>query len=166
MLTVGGISFSSTQKEEEEFDINGRDSNLDAGRGKVLLRDWLLLQANESRIPGLEWMQVNGKKYLKIPWVHGSKASWTADDSKVFESWAKYTGGLFLFYNLPYANILEYNLLLLCERRFVNLLLAAPEAHLLTRLLCTWHVGPRKVVIGAPPKSQQPPPPNSKPSLL
>lgn len=134
MQTVGGILFSSTKEEEEkEFDIERRDSKLDAGRGKVLLRDWLLLQANESRIPGLEWIQVNGQRYLKVPWVHGSKASWTIDDCKVFESWAKYTGRTILFWFIPDAKNLEYKFLLINVSRFVPLFVnSIPDAHLLT----------------------------------
>lgn len=85
------VSLSLIKDEPPDARFND-SSGEEYGRGKVLLRDWLLLQANENRIPGLRWMQVDGERYLKIPWQHGSKASWTIEDCKVFEGWAKYTG--------------------------------------------------------------------------
>lgn len=85
----------SDQREEGRNEKEEEESERSLKNRKMLLRDWLLKQANDNTIFGLRWIkEEDGGKLLRIPWVHESKASWTPDDSQVFEEWAKHTGKL------------------------------------------------------------------------
>lgn len=57
----------------------------------MLLTPWLRKQADSGNIAGLCWMD-NAKTELRIPWMHASRQQWGYDDTKLFASWAQYTG--------------------------------------------------------------------------
>jgi len=81
------------RNEQEDEHVEEEEGGRSSRNRKMLLRDWLLKQANDNSIRGLRWIgEEEGEKLLRIPWVHESKASWTPDDSAVFEEWAKHTG--------------------------------------------------------------------------
>ena len=47
------------------------------------LRPWLLHTLDNEKIPGVDWVD-RDEQIFRIPWKHGSKQDWTAQDSKIF----------------------------------------------------------------------------------
>lgn len=58
---------------------------------KLLMRQWLQIQADQGTIPGLVWIDEK-KTQIRIPWKHGSRTGWTIDDCRVYRAWATHTG--------------------------------------------------------------------------
>lgn len=58
---------------------------------RLRLRAWLQREANSGSIPGLEWRD-SSKTELCIPWLHGSKQTWSLHDVALFQRWAEHTG--------------------------------------------------------------------------
>lgn len=58
---------------------------------KLRLRAWLQQEANRGTIPGLQWRDED-RTELRIPWLHGSKQSWSINDVMLFQRWAEHTG--------------------------------------------------------------------------
>lgn len=66
----------------------------DIGSGeRMLLRQWLEVEADGGRIPGLRWLDKNDG-LVRINWRHGSRAEWSSNDVTVFKCWALHTGRL------------------------------------------------------------------------
>jgi len=62
------------------------------GKGRMLMRDWLICTVNKGNIRGLEWLNPE-RTLLKVPWKHASRRGWQANnDACIFIEWAKYTG--------------------------------------------------------------------------
>ena len=87
-------AFAERKVEEERPEDDGLDGRL--GRERMMLRQWLKVEADRGRIPGLRWIDRN-EALVRIPWIHASKSSWSMDDCKLFESWAKHTGAVCCF---------------------------------------------------------------------
>lgn len=71
--------------------------------GRVRMRRWLMTQVMSGRYSGLKWID-REKTLLRIPWKHGSRSGWSAEDGKLFESWAIQSGQSLLPSFLPSAN--------------------------------------------------------------
>uniref|UniRef100_A0A8C5QD65 IRF tryptophan pentad repeat domain-containing protein n=2 Tax=Leptobrachium leishanense TaxID=445787 RepID=A0A8C5QD65_9ANUR len=62
------------------------------GSQQLRLKEWLVLQINSGKYPGLQWENAE-KTLFRIPWKHASKQDYKAqEDAALFKAWATYKG--------------------------------------------------------------------------
>ncbi|CAH2303026.1 interferon regulatory factor 4-like [Pelobates cultripes] len=62
------------------------------GTQQLRLKEWLVLQINSGRYPGLRW-ENEDRTLFRIPWKHASKQDYKAQqDAALFKAWAIYKG--------------------------------------------------------------------------
>jgi len=104
------------RRKSKEIGIGESDDLRDDGsrQQRLLMREWLIEQANRNDIPGLGWYDRPYNQLLRIPWIHGSKSGWSADyHCRLFELWAVYSGKISLYsgiYTLVKVSLIFYTL--------------------------------------------------------
>uniref|UniRef100_A0A4W3HLX8 IRF tryptophan pentad repeat domain-containing protein n=1 Tax=Callorhinchus milii TaxID=7868 RepID=A0A4W3HLX8_CALMI len=58
---------------------------------KPLLCPWLIEQIDSGNYAGVHWVDPE-KTRFRIPWKHGGRQDFSAEDSKIFEAWAIASG--------------------------------------------------------------------------
>jgi hypothetical protein len=91
LMTSSDVNLPATEAggDGQQTTLRRRHQSVSSTR-PMLLRHWLIEQANSQNIPGLTWIDPG---LLRIPWRHKSRSEFNgAADGLLFKAWAEYKG--------------------------------------------------------------------------